>query len=113
MPGFDADVYLVLDDFGKLGRAYREVDEEHADRETVIRNLIDGQYNNPVRIVCFNTAEGRSRDVTEEFAREIQDRAARNVEPLSPGLQDFVEAELERAARHTALSAETDARARR
>ena len=56
--GFDVDVYVVLDDFGKLGRSYREVDEEAADRDTVIRNLIEGQYNNPVRIVGFSTAEG-------------------------------------------------------
>jgi hypothetical protein len=29
------DVYLVLDDFGeRMGRAWREVDEERTDRET-------------------------------------------------------------------------------
>ena len=31
---------------------------EKGDRETLIRDLTDGQYNNPVRTVCFNTAEG-------------------------------------------------------
>jgi hypothetical protein len=97
--GFDVDVYLVLDEFGKLGRAYREVGEEEADRETVIRNLKDGQYNNPVRIVAFNTAEGWSRDVTEEIAREIRDRADRSGEELSPGLRDFIDAELDRTRR--------------
>jgi hypothetical protein len=35
----------------------------------VIRNLIDGQHNNPVRIVCFNTLEGWSRDVSEGLGR--------------------------------------------
>jgi hypothetical protein len=31
----DVDVYLVLDDFGeRMGRAWREVDEERTDRET-------------------------------------------------------------------------------
>jgi hypothetical protein len=99
VPGFDADVYLVLDDFGKLGRAYREVDEEHADRETVIRNLTEGQYNNPVRIVCFNTAEGSARDVTEEIAREIQDWASSKGEQLSPGLRDFIDWQIDQAAR--------------
>jgi hypothetical protein len=48
----DVDVYLVLDDFGKrLGRAWRETDEERIDRETLIRDLLEGQYTNPVRIV--------------------------------------------------------------
>ena len=52
-PGFDFETYLVLDDLGKLGRAYREVDEEYADKATVIRDISDGQYPNPVRVVCI------------------------------------------------------------
>ena len=74
-PGFDFETYIVLDDLGKLGRAYREVDEEYADRATVIRDISNGQYSNPVRVVSFNTAEGWSRDVTEDIAREILDLA--------------------------------------
>jgi hypothetical protein len=99
IPGFNADVYLVLDDFGQLGRAYREVDEDKADRETVIRWLIEGQYQNPVRIVAFNTAEGWARDVTVEIAQEIRDKADRSGEELSPGLRNFIESELDRAKR--------------
>jgi hypothetical protein len=39
----DRDVYLVLDDFGeRLGRAWRETDEESADRHAVITDLMDG-----------------------------------------------------------------------
>ena len=97
--GFDVDVYVVLDDFGKLGRAYREVGEDEADRETIIRDLMGGQYTNPVRIVAFNTAAGWSRDVTEEIAREIENRAARSGEELSPGLLDFIDYQTERAKR--------------
>jgi hypothetical protein len=97
--GFDVDVYVVLDDFGKLGRAYREVDEEAADKETVIRNLMEGQYNDPVRIVAFNTAEGWARDVTEDIAVEIRDRAERSSEALSPGLRDFIDREVGQAKR--------------
>jgi hypothetical protein len=52
-------IYLVLDDFGgHLGRAWPEADEERTDRETVIIDLMDGQFSNPVRVVAFNTAEG-------------------------------------------------------
>jgi hypothetical protein len=105
VPGFDADVYLILDDFGQLGRAYREVDEEEADRESAIRHLKNGEYNNPVRIVAFNTAEGWSRDVTAEIARDVRDRADRSGEELSPGLRDFIDTELERARRFSALAA--------
>jgi hypothetical protein len=36
VPGLpDAEIYLVLDDFGKLGRAYRESAPDNADRSTV------------------------------------------------------------------------------
>lgn len=40
IPGFDVEVYLVLDDFGRVGRAYREVDENEADKATLIRNML-------------------------------------------------------------------------
>jgi hypothetical protein len=33
-------------------------------RTTLVRNLFDGQYEDPACIVAFNTAEGWSRDVT-------------------------------------------------
>jgi len=36
--GFDVDVYVVLDDFGTLGRSYRETAEEGADRESLVRD---------------------------------------------------------------------------
>jgi hypothetical protein len=53
------DVYIVLDDFGSLGRAWRETDEAGASRTSLIRNLLDGQqYEKPVCVVAFNTSEG-------------------------------------------------------
>jgi hypothetical protein len=79
-PGFDVDVYLVLDELGQFGRVYCETDEAQADRATIIRRLMTGQYNSPVRIVCFNTAEGWSRDATEDIAREIKAHAERTGE---------------------------------
>ena len=97
--GFDSDVYLVLDDLGPIGRSYREIDETEADRETVIRDLKNGQYLNPVRVVCFNTAQGTSRDATTEIAQEIKDRSERKGEELSPALEEFIENELGRAKR--------------
>jgi hypothetical protein len=68
------DVYLVLDDFGSLGRTWCEADEMGATRAWMIRNLLEGQYENPVRIVAFNTAEGWSRDVTTDIADELRRR---------------------------------------
>jgi hypothetical protein len=68
------DIYIVLDDFGSLGRAWRETDEAGANRAALVRNLLDGQYENPVRIVAFNTTEGWSRDVTVDIADELRRR---------------------------------------
>jgi hypothetical protein len=42
-PSDDITVYLVLEDFGHLGRAFLETDIAEADRETVIRSFISGQ----------------------------------------------------------------------
>jgi hypothetical protein len=68
-------VYLVLEDFGpRLGRAWRETDEEATDRAMLIRDLLAGQYSNPVRIIAFNTAEGWSRDVTMDIADKLRRR---------------------------------------
>ena len=68
------DTNIVLDDFGYLGRAWRETDEAGANRAVLVRNLLDGQYENPVRIVAFNTTEGWSRDVTVDIADELRRR---------------------------------------
>jgi hypothetical protein len=68
------DTYLVLEDFGYCGRAWCETDEEGASRETLIRELVEGQYRHPVRIVAFNTAQGWSRDVTKDIADELRRR---------------------------------------
>jgi hypothetical protein len=59
---------LVVNDFGKFGKAYVETDIAEADREAIIRNFISGQYSNALRVVAFNTAEGWSRDVSEDIA---------------------------------------------
>jgi hypothetical protein len=47
--GNDQTVYLVAEDFGKNGQAWRETDFEAADLETVIQNLLSGEYSNPIR----------------------------------------------------------------
>jgi hypothetical protein len=63
---------------GRFGRfqVYRETDVDEADRETIIRDIIGGQYEKAARVVAFNTAEGWSRDISEDIAREIVERRA-------------------------------------
>jgi hypothetical protein len=87
----DRDIYLVLDDFGRLGRAWRETDEERTDRVTVVQDLFEGQYNCPQRVVAFNTAEGWSRDVSEDIADELLQRLAAAEDDAPAGIQDFID----------------------
>jgi len=44
--------------FGRIGWAWRETAVEDTDYETVINDLLKGQFANPVRVIGFNTAEG-------------------------------------------------------
>jgi hypothetical protein len=89
--GEDQTVYLVADDFGKLGRAWREADYEQTDLETVIQDLLSGQYNNPIRVVAFNTEERWSEDVSEDVAHELRRRCDLQMRDVPSSIQDFVE----------------------
>ena len=68
----------------------RETDEEATSRDVLIRDLMDGQYGNPARIVAFNTAEGWSRDVTKDIADELRRRLV-EYDEVPASLRDFVE----------------------
>jgi hypothetical protein len=86
----ERDIYLVLDDFGDLGRAWCETAEDDTERAVLIRHLMEGQYGSPARIIAFNTAAGWSRDVTEEIARELWKRCGDEGE-VPRSLQAFLE----------------------
>lgn len=91
----DQDVYLVLEDFGGgLGHAWCETAEGDTGRATLMRHLMEGQHERPIRIVAFNTVEGWSRDVTADIADELRRRFV-ELDESAPSLLDF----LEKAAR--------------
>ena len=50
VPNDDQTVYLLVDDFGRHCRAWRETDIEKTDLETIIVDMLKGQYSNAVRI---------------------------------------------------------------
>jgi hypothetical protein len=89
--GDDQNVYLVVDDFGRGGRAWREADVEATDLETVILDMLEGQYKNPVRVVAFNTAEKWSQDVSADVAFELRQRCDLQLPDVPFFLQDFVD----------------------
>jgi hypothetical protein len=90
-PGRSGDViYLVLDNFGPIGQAYREADPGEADEAYVIHNLI-GQYSRPQRIIAFSVAQGWARDVTVEVARKVFAHALATGETLPAPTRELVE----------------------
>ena len=90
VPGTDQDVYLVVDDFGHLGQAWRESDVGDTDFEAIINDLLEGQYNSPVLVVGFNIAEGWCRDVSSDVARELWKRSGEQGREVPPFLEQFV-----------------------
>jgi hypothetical protein len=81
----DQNVYLVVDDFGRHGRAWRETDAEATDLKTVILDMLEGQYKNPVRV------EKWSQDVSADVAHELRRRCDLQLRDVPFYLEDFVE----------------------
>jgi hypothetical protein len=99
--GADETVYLVVDSF-QSGTAYRETEVERADLETIINDLLSGQFNYPVRVVSFNTLEHWAKDVSCDIASEISARCDIDGLPVPEHLSDFVDRNT-RSARQLAL----------
>ena len=89
--GADQTVYLVVDRFGPFGSVYRETEVERTDIETIIADLMSGQFNDPVRVVAFNTLEHWSEDVSKDIALEIQTRCDIDGVAVPEHLHEFVE----------------------
>ncbi|HEV7636168.1 MAG TPA: hypothetical protein VGO54_12110 [Bradyrhizobium sp.] len=89
--GADQTIYLVVDNLGSLGSVFRETEIERADSETVIADLLSGQFSDPVRVVAFNTLEHWSEDFSNEIASEIQTRCDIAGDCVPDHLEDFVQ----------------------
>jgi hypothetical protein len=88
----EPDLHFVLCDFGRSGQAYVETDPTEADASTIVRNLLQGQYDRPVRVLALNVEEGWVRDVSEIIAAKVQDVAGREQQGLTAGTRAFIEA---------------------
>jgi hypothetical protein len=91
VPHTDQDIYLVMDDFGRLGRVWREADVENTGLETVIEDMLAGQYSNAIGVFAFNPVEGWSRDVSEDVTRELRRRCGREGREVPECIRDFIE----------------------
>jgi hypothetical protein len=88
--GADQTVYLVVDCLGRQGNVYCETEIERTDIETIVADLIAGQFNDPVRVIAFNTLEHWSTDISRDIAAEIQTRCDIEGTAVPEHIQDFV-----------------------
>ena len=88
--GADQTVYLVVDSFGSRDTVYREAEFERADLETAIGELLAGRFNNPVRVIAYNTLEHWTEDVSAQVAAEIQSRCDIDGQAVPEHVRDFV-----------------------
>ena len=68
-----------------------ETDVEETDLETVLLDLLSGEYKNPVRVVAFNTAEKWSQDVSTDVAYELRHRCDEQMRDVPFGLEEFMD----------------------
>jgi hypothetical protein len=71
--------------------AWRETDFEDTDLETVILDLLQCQYSDPVRIIGFNLLAGWVGDVSQDVALELRVRCADQGRESPEFLQGFFE----------------------
>ena len=88
--GADQTAYLVVDRLGRFGAAEREIEVERADLDTIIADLLAGQFNDPVRVIAYNTLEHWSQDISEDVALEIQSRCDIEGAGIPEHIQYFV-----------------------
>ena len=89
--GEEQTAYLVVDSLKGGGKVYREAEVEHADLETIVMDFLEGQYQNPARVVAFNISEGWSQDVSVDVAAELRRRCDLQQRDIPFFLQEFVD----------------------
>jgi hypothetical protein len=88
--GADQTTYVVVD-ICKHGKIYQEIEIERADFEAALTDLLSGQFNEPIRVVAFNTLEHWSKDISVDVAREIQCRCDMDGSDVPQYLASFME----------------------
>lgn len=87
-------VHFVLCDFGALGLAYVETQPVTTEAQ-VVDGILHGQYDDPVEVIAVSVDEGWSRDVSEDVAGLVVEKARAEDYSLAEGARRFVEKHLD------------------
>ena len=85
--GADQTLFVVID---RISSA-REIRVERTDLDQAIDELFSGCFNDPVRVMSFNTLEHWVKDVSNEVAAELQSRCDIEGIDVPDHLRDFIE----------------------
>lgn len=96
-------MHFVEASFGGHGLEFVAVDPAKADYETVVASLLAGEIENPTRIIQVIVEEGLSRDLTEDTARDLTERAAMRGLTLTDGVFEFCQQHLPELDDYAAL----------
>ena len=88
--GADETVYLVVDLMVQQGGIPCETRVERTDIETIIAELMSGRFNEPIRVLAFNTLEHWADDISAQIAAEIEARCDIEGTGLPEHIRDFV-----------------------
>ncbi len=87
--GADETIYVVADRSGGRDGLDREIEVERPDIETILTELMSGRFNDPIRVVAFNTLEHWAKDISAEIAAEIRVRCDIEGEEIPEYIRDF------------------------
>jgi len=85
--GADQTLFVVIDRLGKAN----EIRIERSDLEATIAELVAGCFNDPIKVISFNTLEHWTRDISTDVAGEIRARCDIDGVALPDYLSDFVQ----------------------
>ncbi len=85
--GADQTLFVVFDRRDDA----TEIRIERSDLEATIGELVAGCFNDPIKVMSFNTLEHWMKDISTDVAGEIQTRCDIDGVTLPDYLSDFVE----------------------
>ncbi|MBK3659750.1 hypothetical protein JJE66_00580 [Bradyrhizobium diazoefficiens] len=85
--GADQTLFVVIDRRGEGA----EIPIERSDLDATIGELVAGCFNDPIKVISFNTLEHWMKDISNEIAGEIRARCDIDGVTLPDYLSDFVE----------------------
>jgi hypothetical protein len=85
--GADQTLFVVIDRRDEA----TEIRIERNDLEVTIDELVTGCFNDPIKVLSFNTLEHWVKDISPEIAAEIRARCDIDRIALPDYLSDFVE----------------------